>query len=306
MMLKARCVSSSVLRSLGSFPREAAVHSSFEGTVNILGDDLLWMSLHPSRIPRHPYCVIIDDGDYCSGGKRFLRSIHGEPVTLSRSRIVLGRGRLAVDLDGASVWEGSIAPVNTFSRDRLKRRLSTLRRLVQRVAIRSPFLGVLLGTGSADILPSAPAGAALCAKAGDAMRELRGAFQGRRLRSVSPVMRSLIGLGLGLTPSGDDFLTGLLAAYYFFSYESEFRRSIFRSLRPVIGCTTLPSSFMLRAALKGSYPEHLTELVRSLDTGDHAGLRRAFDEITAMGATSGQDMLAGVLFWCESLAPYGD
>jgi hypothetical protein len=130
-------------------------------------------------------------------------------------------------------------------------------------------------------------------------------------------MRRAVGLGLGVTPSGDDFLTGLIGTHFLFAHDDDFRQKMFVSAGSLIERTTLPAYFMLRAALRGLCPEPLAVLLQTLsrlDTSrcpplsgrtlqsDLAGLKNAIETLTACGATSGQDMLAGVMSWLRACA----
>jgi hypothetical protein len=143
---------------------------------------------------------------------------------------------------------------------------------------------------------------------------------GLRLQSITHLLRGvrrIVGMGLGVTPSGDDFLTGLIAAYYFFANDDDFRQRLFVGAGSLIDRTTLPAFFMLKAALKGLCPEPLAGLLYALSNfdasrhvsqgsyagyGDLARLKGAIENLTACGATSGRDMLAGVMSWLRASA----
>jgi hypothetical protein len=139
--------------------------------------------------------------------------------------------------------------------------------------------------------------AALAARVGVAVDMMESAW---RLRCVEPVLKGvkqLVGLGIGLTPSGDDFLIGFVGAAYFFAHADDFRKAVFEGMRPLVHRTNLPSFFMLKAALGGSYPGPLSDFLHAIETGSAARVRSAAKCLTGLGATSGQDMLAGVLSW---------
>ncbi|MBM4395191.1 MAG: DUF2877 domain-containing protein [Deltaproteobacteria bacterium] len=113
-------------------------------------------------------------------------------------------------------------------------------------------------------------------------------------------VKGLVGLGPGLTPTGDDVLTGALAAAHWISGAVEGDRLLYLGLA-VLGAgadsTTPVGRAMLRYAAAGRFPEPLVRLVRALgdpeaDAGD---VRLAFVAVVAVGARSGNDMLAGLL-----------
>jgi hypothetical protein len=111
------------------------------------------------------------------------------------------------------------------------------------------------------------------------------------------------GLGFGLTPSGDDFLTGLVAASYLCPGSHGFTNGLVAAVESVADSTTLPSGFMLRAALQGYFSEPLVNLLSALATADvdGAAARGWVEAVAGLGATSGEDTLAGVLFGLRTL-----
>ena len=192
---------------------------------------------------------------------------------------------------------------------------NVLEDLLDDLDVASPFLAVVLGRPLIDCTSWSRI---VQTEAGQALRDIETGLQSRSPDSILCGVRRAVGLGPGATPSGDDFLTGLIGAYYFFAYDDEFRQRLFVSIAPLIGQTTLPAFFMLRAALRGLCSEPLAALLYSLrdyGTARQDGLtdpavgmdpsmakgavaiRSAVISLSDIGATSGQDMLAGVLSW---------
>ena len=111
----------------------------------------------------------------------------------------------------------------------------------------------------------------------------------------------LIGLGPGLTPSGDDFLVGYLAGL----------DAAADPARPALAAgiveaaparTTAISASMLRHAAGGEYAERLHEVVGALCTGRADRITRAVDRAMAYGATSGVDTVVGLFAALERVA----
>ncbi len=100
------------------------------------------------------------------------------------------------------------------------------------------------------------------------------------------------GLGIGLTPAGDDFLTGLLATWKYF--ESPLYKKVESSsaewLQKLKGRTTTISYFMLKQCLEGQLNEALLDVLENMDGNPIPHLRR----VLKIGSTSGTDMLTGV------------
>lgn len=107
------------------------------------------------------------------------------------------------------------------------------------------------------------------------------------------------GLGIGLTPSGDDFLTGLLAVWQYFEFPLYKEIEVYQAdwLRKLKGRTTDVGYFMLKNCLQGQVNEALLDLLENLDNTPDSHLQ----SLLAIGSTSGTDMLAGVSFAYQQL-----
>jgi hypothetical protein len=104
-------------------------------------------------------------------------------------------------------------------------------------------------------------------------------------------VHSLIGLGPGLTPSGDDFLVGALAlldALAERNAHAELARAIAVAPR---GRTSPLSDCLLRAAAAGHPGE---DLCRAVSAVVSAAPEAAVAAIRTVGHSSGWDMLAGM------------
>ncbi len=112
----------------------------------------------------------------------------------------------------------------------------------------------------------------------------------------------VVGLGPGLTPSGDDFLGGLLFALAS-SPEWHASARLARLQQGLLGTVTDPgamltnrisSTLMADLVHQRSYqPAH--ELLEALGRADAAAARVARDQLVQIGSTSGFDILAGIL-----------
>ena len=297
MTLTAEVVSSSVLSTLPPEPRGGTVHSVYRHATNILCRDMTWLCLHPQGVPLHPYSIQVGLKPEGLWADEFLGTSVREEAEVSRTHIDLGRGRLTVVLEGAGVWESKLNPFETLSEAEPYRALDTLDELVEGIHVESPFLAVLTGKAKRPPELGEAAFSAVHLEAARVIRQMEISWTSASLEGMLRAARRAVGMGFGLTPSGDDFLTGMLAASYCFAFHDEFRMKVFEAMRPLIHRTSLPSFFMLKAALHGLYPEPVATLLSALGHGDSPRLRAAFDRLVHAGATSGQDLLAGILCW---------
>jgi len=114
-------------------------------------------------------------------------------------------------------------------------------------------------------------------------------------------LASLVGLGAGLTPSGDDALVGALAGLNLVSECSPDARLLRRALVgalpvPLEPRTTRLSAQMLRAATDGLYAEPVLALLDALarDDADLASVDQAAEALSGLAHRSGRDTLLGI------------
>lgn len=114
-----------------------------------------------------------------------------------------------------------------------------------------------------------------------------------RFEIFSRQLNQFIGLGEGLTPSGDDFLVGLLWALWVGEADHlpGFATFLY-AVQSTLHKTNDISAQMLRFAIRKRFTEPLISLARVSDPTDCA---EAFKRITAFGHTSGFDTLCGLL-----------
>ena len=105
---------------------------------------------------------------------------------------------------------------------------------------------------------------------------------------------ALLGLGPGLTPSGDDFLGGMLIALHFCG-EKSVQKQLYIQVESSIGSTGPVSSAHLKAAAIGEGSQSLHQVLNMLLEGNETQLELGIDAINQIGHTSGWDALAGIV-----------
>jgi hypothetical protein len=103
----------------------------------------------------------------------------------------------------------------------------------------------------------------------------------------------LIGLGIGLTPSGDDYLVGLLAGLQATGDPDRHDLGAAIAVRAP-GRTTAVGAAALGHATRGAFSERLHDLLVALARGRLDDLEAPIRRTMAYGATSGSDTLVGL------------
>lgn len=108
------------------------------------------------------------------------------------------------------------------------------------------------------------------------------------------IIKFFSGRGKGLTPSGDDILTGFTLALMSFDNFNKFDTWI-RSLKFGINKnrTTMISVAYIKALLEGYLSQNFIELVKLIDEEDRDVIERTIKKVQSFGHTSGNDTLFG-------------
>ena len=144
--------------------------------------------------------------------------------------------------------------------------------------------------------PALPPGSRLLRRAQPAISELeRWLTDGADASPPRGAVERLVGLGPGLTPSGDDYLGGATIALSM-SGHPELADALARlALAAAPDGTNRISAAHLRAAAKGLGADALHRAMDALARGDGPALAEALRGLDAIGHSSGWDALAGAV-----------
>jgi len=132
---------------------------------------------------------------------------------------------------------------------------------------------------------------------------VRSALLAQHLPAFEAAALRVLGLGHGLTPSGDDFVGAVLftlrqAPIAVWQVQLPALRA--RLLAAAAVATNPISAALLDDLMAGRSYRVLHELLAALHSGEPAALHRAAQALLAVGASSGADMLTGVLVALQS------
>jgi hypothetical protein len=118
----------------------------------------------------------------------------------------------------------------------------------------------------------------------------------RKLRDNPFLARNLIGLGQGLTPAGDDMLTGFLSIINHLSGDKKYVRILHGVISDSLHKTVDISAQTLVNALNYDYHEYMQKCILDLCEGEKESVYISAVSLLSIGATSGADIACGMYF----------
>lgn len=121
------------------------------------------------------------------------------------------------------------------------------------------------------------------------------AFLNHNRQALIKNSRNLIGMGRGLTPTGDDLLHGALVAYHYLDGDKAFLETVKDDLDAAAAKTNIFGRHVLEIGYKGLTPEIFSTLLSTVIRGkaDQKLLKR----ISAVGSSSGLDIAIAIFFF---------
>lgn len=128
----------------------------------------------------------------------------------------------------------------------------------------------------------------------DEMKKLKEAAATAAREELLHQMMEMCGAGIGLTPSADDFIAGVLLIFY--AYEPLDEKMYQKSVASVQKKTVSISGYMLANAAKGRGRSSELKLLEAISAKDKSGIEKYLEEVKDFGSTSGTDTLIGMVF----------
>lgn len=257
---------------------EGAVHSVYRNTVNLrIGAGLL--AVQSAVSPVSPLSLITN---LKSEAMASLAILPGQAVRLEKDRLSIdtASGFAVFSYKDAEIFDTALMiPPLDFSPgvlcSHIKKALPALET--------GGFQLLFTTSGEQDSL--------ILGTARKRLKETTALLQNGAYSDAAAELTRITGLGIGLTPSGDDFLCGVLAGLILTGrHEHPFTSELHRCVRLHLTDTNDLSAAFLTCALEGHYSLAIKSLCRLPFAGE---LIHLFSEI---GHSSGTDTLCGVLY----------
>lgn len=269
------------------------VHSVFATTFNVEISDAWLMAITCVR-GRHCLTVNVQPETSWSG----IRA--GMQVFVRNGWLMVPEAGVSMELTGAPVWKASLSG----TRPAAPAEVAEATRTAARIGCR---LGELSGLGwllyrladEKDSYAGRVSPPGWVRRADSAVEALLDAIGRGRTGAAVSAVRSLAGLGPGLTPSGDDLLAGLFGALWWREEVNEHPDVSMQDRLKQIALTSAgyTNTFGFQeayCAAMGELPEAAVDVVAALVGGGTPNLSSRVQGLLALGSTSGTDMLTGI------------
>lgn len=257
------------------------VHSAYTRTVNLrVGGELI--SLQARGTPLSPLSVELD------AAPTELAACGATPgVRVVRTGDGLCLGRCRIPFAGAAAWEARLDLTPARAPGELAAEVGALDACLRAMLPTGGFEDLVLPDGHLwRALPAARLAAAL-------LVPCRAAALAGDWAVAARAAAALTGLGEGLTPSGDDFLCGMLAGLGMLRTSpaaAAFAGGLCRALSARFHETNDISAAFLRCACRGLFSRAVLALAGGCGAAETIG------NFSAIGHSSGADTLSGILF----------
>lgn len=275
------------------------VHSIYERTINLMLDGQL-IALQIADSPVSPISIILPLDET---GLDRLKIKSNSPVSIDGTNLLVGKNIISLD-HAYDVYDDTLYEHN-FS--------TSLKDVVWQLIVasdRDGFSTLIKSQNTPDDIALSYAkkklidAESICSimTYGNLAEE---PTKSNQLNKMCNSLSDLIGVGTGLTPSGDDFMTGVLSTFKAFPqcFNSRLISSLSNSICSRRNNTNEISSAFIDCALRGQFSKAIIDLyetvcsdnVQASDIGQET-LDNLLDSFLDIGHTSGIDTLTGI-YW---------
>jgi hypothetical protein len=288
-----------------------SIQSVFPRAANLLFGSRL-LTLHARETPCAPNGLVLP----LRAGPGPLADLQpGMPIIIERGTIHIPTPSLRLSTQHSQPWDPHphLEPA-ACPPARLARNVACLTTLLAEKAPQEGLAALAsIGDAGADASPKAPAFSVpgnqesfLLHTARPAAAHLLDGVMRQHMPAIHEGANGLIGLGPGLTPSGDDLLIGFIAATSVLGeplgLTNTWYPRVHRELLTIArGRTNKLSITWMEYAQQGEVAEHIGRLFHALVGEDARQLESTALTVLKTGATSGADLLAGVILGSRCL-----
>ncbi len=281
--------------SIGS----AVPQDNFNATIQSLFDSSLNLRLeHKDRL----ITILVSDHYELPQGIRVDKKIPLQSLTVgmraaSRGGILrFDSSALAIDLRGAQIWDGRLSALTADIQQAWSITWQTLD-AGQRLRKTELIAEDLFRSGQ---------GPQLTRRLSQHVHELLASAERFDSHACAEAAHRIIGLGPGVTPSGDDMLIGFLAGLYSMSGSQTDRLQFIQAFGNALFLFSKETNDISRTyiqhAVKGEFSSSIVTLIEAIHIGEEGRLISVTKNAMQIGHSSGMDSITGLLI---GLAAWG-
>ncbi len=243
------------------------------------------------EIPSHPLVVKTAS---------FFKMKPGERFSMDDGSILINRTQL-INLSGIPVYTPEIRVEHIAGEEVIAKAVKRARQTTCEAFSGKKNIGMFLPFFTED-----PTENAFTKEAMPPVKRIKSALLKNDWKKMEREFCGLAGVGIGLTPSGDDFLIGFLSALRFYKNSGggatlPSEKCFDRIAEKVGRKTTSFSSTLLRSAAKCWCSRDVADWLSAVHHGDIGFVKASTLRVLASGHSSGVDTLAGLVTAMEGL-----
>ena len=294
---KAVSISSVIKNILSARGYQGSIAGVYKKAVNIkFGNYLITAADLNQR--NLPYGILCDFSDIDLQNVLY----DGDAAEINSERLFVRNRFFEISINSASIWSPEFyIPIQRKDVPSIKRNIEFIKKQIIQVNILDGliplfgFLPNLINSVSSEKISDS----LLNQKAYESLRKFIKAINYFDGGLLVDEFKQLTGLGIGLTPSGDDILMGLLATLIITS-KAPYRNwvmNIFDKILPQIkGLTNDVSINYHKAISQGYYPERFSNLISAIITAkSFTNVQPSMQEMLKWGQTSGYEIILGII-----------
>ena len=274
--------------------KKGDIHSIFKSTVNILSEDGKFIPIVINDKPMSPFSLkldkIIDFKD--------MDIMIGDKVIFTKN--YLKGDNITIRYDNAITWDNSIDLYQQLdSLEDVKLKLNIIKEYIREKGNKDgifrlmQFIPFDLYNGNDHILDSSQ----IFIK--ERFENFVKAFINNNIKEINTLSKKIIGFGPGLTPSMDDFLSGMMIANLYVSHYLKLSIEDAYSINKQIvynidNKTTRVSEEMLKQSSIGETNEDIRNLMVRIIGISNNQLSDLLEKVINFGHSSGTDILCGI------------
>ena len=309
-MLKVSSYSTCIAAAVKGLPQRGIIHSTFDAAANILFPADFVLSLNAASSSSQPTPGMPNGLQLTAppGTFPFSALRAGMPVLFGSQRLHIEAIGCSLDLSLCSQWNPHIERPAVVDMELIRKNKERLREYVSaRAEMGSSWewglvparCGLIPSYEVIDISNDPDNGLA-------PVLAIPGQDHGDNhflaFPHIHDMAQFLCGRGVGLTPTGDDMLVGWMAAgWLLYGPVSSFLAACQQIVEVAKQQTHMLSQCWLRYAAQGNVALPICRLLDALTRDDESQLLMATDAVLALGATSGYDVIQGILLMLNGI-----